>query len=318
MPRRRPVHLATPPRVSPLLVAAALVLTSACERSPATVRSDAAASGRTAVVESTFTTRTRNGWNPAAGSALLVQGASRDEAIVLFPVESDSDAVAQLDSASLSEIPVALFGRGGARFSAQLGAPTGEGTDDCERWPLRAFQTTSGGTAWSIGFVNGRVAPLALDSVAVLPARDSMALAAEASRLASLVTVPSGPTFQGLRFSAHDIRRFEAAPGVHAIVAHLIRRVNQEADPQEEQTLLIAERDSGVTSGPYQLAYAERTFGREEKVAMPEVLAGVRIAGQPTLVVARDGDEGIIYTMLERTGVRRWRARWSSGVTSCG
>jgi len=93
-----------------------------------------------------------------------------------------------------------------------------------------------------------------------------MALAAEASRLASAVTANTAPTFQGLRFTAHDIRRFEVAPGVQALVAQLSRRVNQEADPQEEQTLLVAERDSGVTSGPYQLAYAERAFGKEDEV----------------------------------------------------
>lgn len=315
MHRRRFAEFLVSPR---LLIVATFAVVAGCERTRSATRVDSLAPGPTTAANPTFSVGSRNGWNAAAGPALLVQGTSRDEAIVLFPAESDSDAVAQLDSASLSEVPVALFGRGGARFSAQLGAPTGEGTDDCERWPLRAFQASVPNATWSIGFVNGRVAPLALDSVETLPARDSMALAAEASRLASLVTVPSGPTFQGLRFSAHDVRRFDAAPGVQALVAHLIRRVNQEADPQEEQTLLIAERDSGVTSGPYQLAYAERTFGREEKVAMPEVLAGVRIGGQPTLVVARDGEEGIAYTMLERTGVRRWRVRWSSGITSCG
>jgi hypothetical protein len=148
--------------------------------------------------------------------------------------------------------------------------------------------------------------------------RDSTALVAEASRLASLVTAITDPSFQGLRFTAHDIRRFEASPGVQAIVAHLVRKVNQEANPQEEQTLLIAERDSGVTSGPYHLVYAERVHGLEEQSTMPEVIAGVRIAGRPTLIVARDSDAGVAYAMLERTGARRWRVRWTSGMTRCG
>lgn len=94
-----------------------------------------------------------------------------------------------------------------------------------------------------------------------------MALAAEASRLASAVTASTAPAFQGLRFTAHDIRRFESTQGVQAIVAHLIRKVNQEASPLEEQTLLIAERDSGVTSGPYRLVYADRTHGMGEQLA---------------------------------------------------
>jgi hypothetical protein len=109
------------------------------------------------------------------------------------------------------------------------------------------------------------------------------------------------------------------APGVQGLVAHLVRRVNQEASPREEQTLLIAERDSGATSGPYRLAYAERDFGREEAVITPEVLAGVRFGtgGPPILVVARDNDAGISYRMIERVTPRQWRARWSSGAISC-
>jgi len=164
------------------------------------------------------------------------------------------------------------------------------------------------------------VRPIALDSVGMLTPRDSMMLVAEAARLASSVTAPTGPSFQGLRFTTEDVRRFQAMPGVQALVAHLVRRVNQEASPQEEQTLLIAERDSGATSGPYQLAYAERTFGREEDVVTPEVLAGVRLGAgtEPSLIVAHDGSDGIGYAIIERTGRRRWRVRWSSGVTSCG
>ena len=152
----------------------------------------------------------------------------------------------------------------------------------------------------------------------MLSARDSTALVAEASRLASLVTAATDPSFQGLRFTVHDIRRFEASSGVQAIVAHLVRKVNQEANPQEEQTLLIAERDSGVTSGPYQLVYAERTHGLEEQSTMSEVIAGVRVGGHPTLIIARDSDAGVAYAMLERTGSRRWRIRWTSGMTQCG
>ena len=101
-------------------------------------------------------------------------------------------------------------------------------------------------------------------------------------------------------------------------MAHLSRRVNQEANPQEEQTLLIAERDSGATTGPYALAYAERSFGREEKVVTPEALAGVRLGATPTLVVARDNEDGVVYVLLERTGPRQWRVRWTSAVTRCG
>ena len=257
-----------------------------------------------------------SGWVRSAGPALLIQGETRDEAIVLLPTDSDRVASSRLDALGTENADVALFGRGGTRFTAQLGPPPPPDAE-CRVWTLRSVHGEDPTSTWAVGFVGGQAAPLALDSVDVLSSRDSLALAAEASRLASTVTATTAPSFQGLRFAAHDIRRFEVLPGVHAIVAHLIRKVNQEANPQEEQTLLIAERDSGVTSGPYQLVYAERTHGLEESTTTPEIIAGVRIAGRPMLVVARDSEEGVAYALLERTGSRRWRIRWTSGLTRC-
>ena len=247
-----------------------------CERRPAASRADSIAPIVSVSGDSAARRRVASGWNSAAGPALLVQGPTREEAIALYPTADDSDAVAQLDSASMRRLPVTLIGRGGAALAALLGAPSGDGTDECERWPLRAMPSDSSVT-WSVGFVDARITPIALDSVDALSPRDSMALAAEAARLASAVTLPTDASFQGLRFTAHDVRRFDVVRGVQGLVAHMVRRVNQEANPREEQTLLIAERDSGTTSGPYHLVYAERDVGREEAVITPEVLAGVRL-----------------------------------------
>jgi hypothetical protein len=306
------------PRCRAAVLLLLVVPLAACERRSEVARTDSAVPAVPATGVSAAQRRVASGWSAAAGPALLVQGPAREEAIALYPTADDSDAVAQLDSASMRQLPVTLVGRGGAVLTALLGAPSGDGTDECERWPLRTLQPDSVAT-WAVGFVSARVAPVALDSVELLSPRDSMALAAEASRLASAVALPTNASFQGLRFTAQDLRRFQAAPGVQALVAHMVRRVNQEANPQEEQTLLIAERDSGATAGPYQLAYAERDFGREEAVITPEVLAGVRLGpgAAPTLVVARDNDSGISYRMIERAGPRHWRIRWSSGTISC-
>lgn len=316
MPFRRP-SCARPFRCS--VAALSLLALSACERKAATPAADSAVSAAVSPASAAAPAPDRSGWNPAAGPALFVQGSAIDEAIVLYPFEDDTINQERLDSVSSDGASAVLFGRGGARFTATLGALPDDSEGSCERWLLRDVRPQAAGAAWAVGFVDARVVPVPLDSVEVLSPRDSVALAAEATRLASAVTTPTGASFQGLRFSAHDIRRFDATPGVQAFVAHLIRRVNQEANPQEEQTLLIAERDSGVTSGPYRLVYAERAFGREEDVATPEVLAAVRFgdSGQPTLIVARDGDPGVVYAFVERTGPRRWRARWSSAPSRC-
>lgn len=296
----------------------ALVVATGCERKPPVARPDTVVLKVDSTADATQTTAAGSGWSDAAGPVLLVQGETRDEAIVLLPDDGDSAAVALVRALGDQGAKVSLFGRGGARLTGQLGAAPAVPDPECRLWPLRGVQGEGSAHTWAVGFVGGQTTPLALDSVDVLSPRDSTALVAEASRLASMVTAITDPSFQGLRFTAHDIRRFEVSPGVQAIVAHLVRKVNQEANPQEEQTLLIAERDSGVTSGSYQLVYAERVHGLEEQSTMPEVIAGVRIAGRPTLIVARDSDAGVAYAMLEHVGPRRWRIRWTSGMTRCG
>lgn len=257
------------------------------------------------------------GWNPTAGPVLLVAGPSPEEALVFF---GSDGAGAPIDTGAVDQATATLFGRDTSRFTATLELPAGNDNAECRVWPLRNLHAKGAGGVWSVGFVSPDVTPIPLDSVDVLPARDSMALAAEASRLASLVTTNTSPAFQGLRFAAHDIRRFTVAPGVQALAAHLIRRVNQEANPQEEQTLLIAERDSGSATDHYQLAYAERGFGQEDQVTSSEFVAAVRLSpnGPPVLVVARDGESGLAYTLLERSGPRQWRVRWTSALAKCG
>jgi hypothetical protein len=295
----------------------ALAATTGCERKPPIARTDTTVVKTDSTSDTAQTPAAGSAWSDAAGPVLLVQGETRDEAIVLLPDDRDSTTVARVRALGDQGTNVSLFGRGGASLTGQLGAAPAAPDPECRLWPLRGVHGEGNANTWAVGFIGGQTSPLALDSVDVLSSRDSTALVAEASRLASMVTAITDPSFQGLRFTAHDIRRFEVSPGVHAIVAHLVRKVNQEANPQEEQTLLIAERDSGVTSGPYHLVYAERGHGLEEQATMPEVIAGVRIAGRPTLIVARDSDAGVAYAMLERVGPKRWRIRWTSGMTRC-
>src|SRR5438309_2181061 len=140
-----------------------LLLLAGCERRPAASRADSTTPAPSSVGDLATRRRVESGWNSAAGPVLLVQGPTREEAIALYPTADDSDAVAQLDSASMRQLPVTLIGRGGALLTGLLGAPSGDGTDECERWPLRTLQPDSV-TAWGAGFVNARVTSMALDS----------------------------------------------------------------------------------------------------------------------------------------------------------
>jgi hypothetical protein len=305
------------PRVAVLL--GAIVFAVACRKDAPPGRIDTTFTTIGSRPESVSAPPITNGWNPTVGPVLLVAGPSPDEALVFLGAASNG-AGTPLDTGAVDQATATLFGRDSARFTATLELPAGNDNAECRVWPLRNVRVTGTGGAWSIGFVSTNVRPIPLDSVGTLPARDSMALAAEASRLASTVTANTSPAFQGLRFTAHDIRRFEVAPGVQVLAAHLIRRVNQEADPQEEQTLLVAERDSGASTDRFQLAYAERSYGKEEQVTSSELVAAVRLGanGTPSLVVARDGEQGLAYALLERTGPRQWRVRWTSALAKCG
>jgi hypothetical protein len=293
------------------------VLATGCKRDTPAARVDSAAPTVAITPDSVTPPPPSNGWNAAAGPVLLATGSSPDEAIVFLA--SSSESTPPIDTGAVDQGVVTLLGRDGARATATLELPAGNDNPSCRVWPLRNVRVAGKPGAWSVGFVSENVSSVPLDSVEGLSARDSMALAAEASRLASAVTANTAPTFQGLRFTANDIRRFEAAPGVQALVAQLSRRVNQEADPQEEQTLLIAERDSGVTSGPYRLAYAERAFGKEDEVRTSEVVAAIRIgpSGPPSLVVAHEGNEGLAYAILGRSSARQWQVRWTSALAKC-
>jgi hypothetical protein len=271
-----------------------------------------------------------SGWDQSAGPVLLVAGDRPDAAVVVFPeVQGEHAAVElRLDTASVRGATATLVTRAGTTSTATLGertTPEEEDEEDCVGWPMVRVVSPSGTVApWAIGLVGrARLTPIPLDSVGSLSATDSAALVAEVARLASTLP-PRGASarLRGLPFFVQDLRRFRVAPGVDAVVAQVIRRVHQEASPLEERTLLIAERDSARSSdrpGRYGIAFHQRTVGSEETLEGSEVLAALtpQTALRPMLVLARESEGGVRYSLLERTGVRTWRVKWTSALVRC-
>ena len=126
-------------------------------------------------------------------------------------------------------------------------------------------------------------------------------------------------------FSLRDAHQFTLPSGDTVIAAEVVRRLNQEANPEEEHILIIMERDTvpGPNGGPPQFiaAYSERTSGSEDDVETDEVLAGVLLGHgprvTPTIVLDRDYGDGNAYTLIQRTAPRQWRPRWSSAYVGC-
>jgi hypothetical protein len=124
-----------------------------------------------------------------------------------------------------------------------------------------------------------------------------------------------GARYEGLPFAVRALWRFPLR-GADVVVAGLVRQVNQEAQPLEERTLIVAERDSAT--GEWHTSYYERSHGNEETVEARDLLAAAYAgsATEPLLVIARDYGDAAAYSLLERSG-GQWRLLWTSPRVRC-
>jgi hypothetical protein len=304
-----------------------LVPLSACERKPRAAPAESAASVpetvatapaiKPAVAPST--------WDTSAGPVMFVRGNSPAEAFVIFPAITDSTPAADvhLDSTLSRNATIELFQHSGGGDVAHLGALGGGEWDanQCIEWPAAKVQTLTSGDSmpgWTVAFLKGRAKALSLDTIETMAHADSAKLAADITRLVSTVPNDTARTFRGIPFSVRTAYRFTPVPGVEAVVADVVRKLNQEANPLEEHTLVVGERPAG-SSAPYRLAYREVTAGSDETLESSDVLAAVAIGSPPhiDLVLARDGYESNAYALLERQPDGKWRLRWMSAHTGC-
>lgn len=322
----RPAHAPRRAAAAALLLVAAL---GACDRKkPATpADSTPAAPAATAPVESTTAPALVSGWDREVGTALLVPG-DGGEALVVVPGEPGEAFTDRTAGRAGDVLPaeVALFSRAGASGRARATAVDAGAPNACG-WPTARLGPASGADAlpaWTVGFVGGAPTPVALDSLEGATARDSAALAATVTRLAGSLADDTVRAFRGVPFTVRSARRFAIGDGREGLVAVLTRALAQEASPLAEHLLLVAERPRAAAGGastaaPWAAAYHERDAGREDAVPATEVLAAATLgAGQrPALVLARALADGSRYALLERTGEREWRVRWTSAVRGC-
>jgi hypothetical protein len=311
------------------VIASTFVLTSlaACERKPRAkpAETTSTAPETVAAAPTTKPVVTQSTWDTSAGPVLFVRGNSIAEAYVVFPAITDSTPAADVhfDSTLSPNATVELFQHSGGGDVARIGTLGGGEWDanQCIEWPSAKVQTKTTGdstSGWTVAFLKGRARAIPLDSIETMPHADSAKLAADITRLVSTVPNDTARTFRGIPYSVRTAYRFTAAPGVEAVVADVVRKLNQEANPQEEHTLIVGERPAG-TNAPYRLAYREVTAGSDETLESSDVLAAVVVGAPPhtDLVLARDGYESNAYAMLERQADGRWRLRWTSAHTGC-
>lgn len=265
-------------------------------------------------------------WDSSVGPVMLARGPSAANASVVFPVYTDSTVpdTLQLDASTLRGDSVSLIGHGGVVDAVPVvsaGSKEWAG-DECVEWPTATLGIggdTSRAAGWTVGFVQERVAAVALDSLQGMSGSDSANFAADLTRLASALPDDTSRTFRGIPFSVRYAYRFQAAPGVEGVAADLVRRLNQEASPLEQHTFIIAERAANTPDAAFRVAYHERAGGLEESIETTDVLAVVRLSAPSrlALVVLRDGQDTSAYAMIERQTDGTWRLRWTSVHTGC-
>jgi hypothetical protein len=171
--------------------------------------------------------------------------------------------------------------------------------------------------SWGAGFIGGTPTGVAIDTLRGMSRNDSTALTREAFRLASAIPNGEGSRFGGLPFAIVDLWRMKTTEGKTVIVAAMRRQLNQEDSPLEERTFIVAESDAPTSD--YSLVYSERASGAEETVESRELLAAVTFPGSNALelVVSHDFGDETAYAIVERTGAKQWKVRWTSRRFSC-
>lgn len=285
-----------------------LILLAACDRSKAPPPPDTTVAIPLPPADSAIVATTRN-WDTNAGPVLLVAAGSPSEAFIIPPDSATAET-------QLSNLPrpasVTLFGRGGTVQTAILPA-----LSDSNGCAVGALAGAPPPRPWSIGFIGGVVAPVALDSVESMTPADSAELAIVATRLASAVPNDTSGRFTGLPFIVRSLWRFTLPSGPTTLIATLTRQINQEATPLQEQTLIIAERTPNDTV--WTTTYSERSIGNEETVESRDLLA-VALLGPsrtPALILTRDDGEGTAYGLVERSSDGTWQPRWRSARRRC-
>ncbi|MGQ0712626.1 MAG: hypothetical protein ACT4PJ_02720 [Gemmatimonadaceae bacterium] len=292
----------------------ALAALSACEPAGRSPRGDTTLAPSVGAVESLPPGAASRRWDASAGNVLLIHDDSVARAV--FPRVAELDSTALLNEALVRGMTAeAMSARGSAGSVRVRGFAVGD--EECAVWPAVALAADSSGE-WTVAFQRGAATPIDLEPIEALASPDSARLAARLARLAGSLPNDTARVFYGLPFVVRSAHRFTAAQGTEVVVAEITRRVNVEANPREENLLLIAERQGGA-SASWRVTYVERASGDELAVERAIPLAAVRLGASatPTLVLERAGGDWVAYALVQREPDGAWRESWESAHSGC-
>jgi hypothetical protein len=239
-------------------------------------------------------------WANELGQLLVVPSDSGNGAVVIFP---DFPSPRLITSA-----PMTLLTVGGDTVTVR-GQLVATESEQCGGAPLVQL-SDSVAAPWSIGLLRRSATTLRMDSIEALPPADSARLAGDLARLATTLTADQESRFSGLPFTVLGAHRIDEA-NRQTVVAHLVRRLPQEAAPLEEHMLIIAERPRAPENAPWTSVFTQRSEGTEDTAEHFTILAAVHASDRTLLLLARDQLESTKYEILERAANGSWRSRWS-------
>jgi hypothetical protein len=256
-------------------------------------------------------------WNRAAGTMFAVRSHDGPVAWLVNPAYGDAQALDTLTSASWNVEGAALSTMEGATILGTARVTGLKYDSTCAGWPTASLTLDAVAPAtWRVAFPEGTVDGLTFDSLPALASTDSAARTREGALAASRVPDDTAAAFRGRPFIVRQASRFSLRADTAVTVFEIVRQVAQEANPLQEQILIISE---GGPSGDARVAFHRREIGVEESMGSIELLGVLRVrsSGRVALLLRRERESGFIFEWLERSPRGTWTVRWRSATDHC-
>jgi hypothetical protein len=256
-------------------------------------------------------------WNRAAGSLFAVKATNGAVAWLINPLYGAAQALDTLTSANWNVEGSMLTLIDGATV-AGTGRITALRYDSlCAGWPTGSLTADSGSTTtWRVAFPPGTVDGIAFDSLPILSAPDSATRARDGALAASRLPDDTAAAFRGRPFNVRQASRFQVGTDTVVTLYEVVRLVAQEANPLQEQTLIITEEGPGREATA---AFHRREIGVEESMGSIELLGVLRVRspGRIALLIRREREAGFVLEWIERSSRGAWNIRWRSATDGC-
>lgn len=304
------------------------MLLSSCGKDSPEPRSDSVRSGPdsaapagVAPIASALAVR----WNVADGSAIYLPAEGGGVQVILPPVLDDSvptpsGAVLPADAAPAS---IDLFSTIGLLGTVSVGefvsTTQAEVSTGCDAWPVVPLNLVTGYSPppWRIALQHGVGEAIRADSIGGLARADSAVLVVDINKAAALLPLDSSGVMRGVPFDVASAYRFSVAGDVDVVIAVVERRLNLEASPRIERSVLVLERARGAKA--FTAAWTETQYATEDDLIAVDLLGVVSMRGtqRPTAFLGQDFGDGSRIQMLQRDATGKWSVHWWSAYTGC-